>query len=183
MERLIDFLQRAKSNKPLIVSLVVIFLIIVIILIVFRQQIFNPDKVYHDPLSGETIYDPADRTPETYNQTERPNYLGFSALSTRGLTFETVEVFKSQLGEIKDVNGEKITEVSVDIDSIEHTMSSSSHSYTFRIRINRKYDYKTILTVNKLTEEATFTLTDMRTEELFYDSKKHDHEHHSDNLN
>ncbi len=168
MENLKTLFNNIKENKPLFVSLIIIGIICVVTFILFSYfSTTNPDKVYHDPLSGETIYDPANQTPEAVNEPEKPNYLGFTSLVDRGISFDNIQSFKDQLAPIS-VKGEKATEISVDINSINHDIDTENDIYTFRIRINRKYDYQTTLKVKKSDDTFTFSFSGANVDKISF---------------
>jgi len=159
VEKLKILLGNIRENKPLFITLICFGALIVILFSIFVvPSLINPDKVYHDPLSGETIYDPADRTPETYNTVKGPNYLGFSALVDRGVSFEDVETFKDKLMRVT-VSGEKPTEISIDVDSINHQVNPDYDTYIFHIRINRKYDFQSTLKIGKSDDTVTYNFS------------------------
>lgn len=157
MQNLRTIYDNLKQNKPLFFTMILLGAGIVILFgtMIFRAVADNKERVYNDPLSGETVYNPTDRTPETYGQPLQITYLGFTGLIDRGVSFEAVQNFKDQLAPIK-VSGKKVTEISIDVDTIQHSITSDSDTYTFRIRFNRKDDYKTDLKINKSDDSLTF---------------------------
>lgn len=147
MENLQNLLKNIKENKPLFISIITFLILVIASLLLYAvPSIMNPDNVYNDPLSGETIYNPADRTPEVVDSEKEPNFLGFSALVDRGIPFGTVQSLKSRLSNIS-IDKDKATEISIDINSIEHSIADNLSVYEFKIRINRNHDYGMVLEI------------------------------------
>ena len=159
MQYLRILFENIRQNKLLSIFLI-IFIVICIIGVFFSlyQKISDKERAYNDPLSGETVYNPTDRTPETYNQPLQITYLGFSELINRGASFESVQAFKDKIAPIK-IAGKKITEVSIGIDSVQHILDTKDDIYEFNMRFNRKYDFKTSLKIDKNDETLTFNLS------------------------
>ena len=108
MQYLRILFENIRQNKLLSIFLI-IFIVICIIGVFFSlyQKISDKERAYNDPLSGETVYNPTDRTPETYNQPLQITYLGFSELINRGASFESVQAFKDKIAPIK-IDGKKM---------------------------------------------------------------------------
>lgn len=169
MHNLRIFFNNLQQNKPLFITIIVIVVLIILFLfsLLFRT-LTNEDRVYNDPLSKEVIYNPKDRTPESYGQSNQVSYLGFSELIDRGISFDNVQLFKKELEPIK-VKGEKVTEISIDIESVKHLIDTESDIYEFRIRFNRQYDYQTTLKISKNTDSLTFNFSGDTVENITFD--------------
>lgn len=164
----------SRYNNPLFYALGGFILITIIILIAFVINLIttsNQTEVYNDPLSGETVYTPKDRTAEKYQADNQITYLGFAELLDRGFTFSEVQSLKSVIENIPDSTDkvESIREVSIDIDSVNHTSDDLDHQYTFGMRINRKTDFTGVVTIQKSNGFITFAMKD-KEGEVVYDS-------------
>lgn len=157
MDQFKHLIENIRSNKPLLVAVILTGTIIigVLVLAISKSPLFDRDREYNDPLSGETVYNPADRTPESYNQVDQVTYLGFTGLVDRGLSFDTSQEFKNRLSKIT-IGDEKITEVSIDVESIKHGIEKDKDNYQFDIRFNRKHNFTTNMDVLKSDNSFTF---------------------------
>lgn len=152
-------IENLKSNKPLLITIIVIFsLLLIAVLSFLLKPLLNEDREYTDPLSNEVVYNPVDRTPEDYNQANTVTYLGFTKLIDRGVSFDTVQQLKDDLSTVT-VDGEKSTEMSVDVSSIKHFIEEGSHTYDFDLRINRQETFKLRLVTKSVDDSYTFEFT------------------------
>jgi len=170
MENIKTLLTNIKENKLLLISIVALALFSFII-IALATGSFVSDKggKYVDPLSGETVLDPKDRTPETFNQANQVTYLGFTELISRGVSFENMQFFKEELKTIA-ISGESVSEVSVDVESVEHAMDSENDIYAFNIRFNRKNTFKVTLNIKKVSNSLTYKFSGNGVENISFNN-------------
>jgi len=107
-----------------------------------------------DPATNQTILSPDGKSPETYNTNpDTPIFVGFSNLLRFGARQNTVDTTKSFLNDYADQrlknNEERITEISIVVDTIQHTIDNKANTstYTFDIVVNRSEDYSVKLTI------------------------------------
>lgn len=156
--------RNSRFNNPLFIAAALFGLIIIIVLIAFAitisLRIANQDEVYDDPLSGETVYNPKDRTAEKFNAGDQVTYLGFSELLDSGISFSDIQSLKEIIKNIPEVADEvkQVKEVSVDVKSIKHTVTDTEHLYTFGMRFNRETDYKGAISIQKSNQFFNFSL-------------------------
>lgn len=178
MQNYIQSFQNSRYNNPLFLAAAGFGVIIIIVLIAFAIELYNrgqnPEGVYNDPLSGETVYNPKDRTPETFNTENQVTYLGFSELLDYGISFSNIQSLKDVIRNIPEDTDkvETIKEVSIDVKSLKHTVQADGHAYDFGMRINRTTDYEGQITIRNSDGFFIFTMKDKAGETVFdsYDS-------------
>lgn len=147
--------MNAKQQRLLIIVGFVILSLMIIGIMVFifnasqSQTSTEPNQnEFIDPATGETILNPDGKSPETFGTNpDAPIFVGFSNLLQFGARQTVVENTKSFLNDYANEritkNEERITEVSIVVDSIQHTIDNAANtsSYTFDIVINRSENY------------------------------------------
>ncbi len=110
---------------------------------------------FTDPGSGNVILSPDGKAPEKVGvNPEAPIYIGFDKLLDVGLAFDQVTSIKSALSDyaFQVKNQTKITEISLTAGSIKNTPNPNGpDTYLFTIVLNRKDQYKVIITTNDIT--------------------------------
>lgn len=108
-----------------------------------------------DPATDQTILSPEGKSPENYNTNPNtPIFVGFSNLLRFGARQNTVDNTKSFLNDYAnqriEKNEEKITEISIVVATIQHTIDSkaNTNSYTFDIVVNRDQKYNVKVTMS-----------------------------------
>lgn len=125
----------------------------------------QPDQTeWTDSASGDTVQDTQDKTPEKYGvDPNQPVYLGFVELLDRGMLLEEVDNAKVFLTDF--VNKEikegkpKITRLSVETDSVTHTIQSNKESFTMNLVTNKEQRYSFDVTTDANTNIRTLSLT------------------------
>ena len=136
-----------QGNKklPIIIGIVVVILFGFGLYFQFRDKNSaskNTTSEYHDPLSGETVYSPPSKTPETYDSdAAEPTYLGFSRLLDTGTTQTQIESIKQAITNFSQANNLGATEVSIKVDEIAPIQNDTEQGLDFPIRVNRKTDF------------------------------------------
>jgi hypothetical protein len=107
-----------------------------------------------DPATGQTILNPEGKSPENYGTNpDTPIFVGFSNLLQYGARQSTVDNTKSFLNDYANQritnNEERITEISIVVDTIRHTIDNTANtsSYTFDIIVNRDQNYNVKVTM------------------------------------
>lgn len=148
-------MQNEKKTQLYVIIVFGVLSLIIFGVVALFYQINNPNtgqpamNEYTDPGSGNTIVSPEGKTPEKYGvNPDAPIYIGFSKLLDIGISFDQVNSIKSALGDyaftVKD--SAKITEISLTSDSITHTPNPTGpDTYLFRITMNRKDEYRVIV--------------------------------------
>jgi hypothetical protein len=115
---------------------------------------------YHDPGSGDTVIDVEGKTPETYGSNpDAPGFLGITELASRGMSdgdIDAIEAFWNDYANKQITeNKEKITEISLTKDSIQHSVDrdTAESIYTMDFVINRNTGY--VLTVTSEVSTKT----------------------------
>jgi hypothetical protein len=153
--------KKINSTTYIIIGFIVMSIIIIGI-VTLIYNINNNNKTapltaqpgennYTDPGSGETIVSPDGKNPESFGvNPDAPIYVGFSNLLKRGFTDNQVVALKAALLDfaIQTKGKEKITEISLTVDSITHANNSETgeSTYTFTLTMNRKTEYKAVVT-------------------------------------
>ncbi|MFO0920762.1 MAG: hypothetical protein U0451_03765 [Candidatus Saccharimonadales bacterium] len=139
----------------MVISVFVLLTIFIILIIITRTRKDSQNtNEYFDPGSGETISDPLNKTPETFNSDpDQPVFLGFSKLIDYGVTQHQIEGFKNILSMYSKANGSSIREASISVDTIKYDNNSDDpdsliHFATFDMTINRTDKYTAKLTLN-----------------------------------
>lgn len=101
---------------------------------------------YYDSRSGETVSDPAGKTPDRYGVVDgEPIYLGFSKLLDYGVTTSQLEGVKTGFYSYSQVNKLGIDEVSIDVASIKagdyDPTVDTKQTLTFNVQFDRKTKY------------------------------------------
>ena len=130
-------------NKWFIIIVVIIVVVFFIIPIgwylFFNSNSIDSNDQYNDPLSGETVYNPVNRTPEKYDDIlEKPIILGLPGLLDSGISYVSVQEIESAfLFYMQNSNEGK--EISIDVKSItmEVNKDDSNSKYKFLIRPDR----------------------------------------------
>lgn len=165
--------MNAKQQRLLIIlGFVILSLMIIGIMVLIFNASQSPSSTepnqneFVDPATGETILSPDGKSPETYGTNpDTPIFVGFSNLLQFGVRQTVVENTKSFLNDYANErvtrNEERITEVSIVVDSIQHTIDNSANtsSYTFDIVINRSENYS----VKLITQGVRSMTTDLIT--------------------
>lgn len=143
-------MQFQNKRKLVVVGSIVIFVIVVFAvtsLVSNRKSANNisASGVYYDPLSHQTVSNPAGKAPDTFGTAnDMPVYLGFSNLLSSGLTLNQLNYVKTGFYNYsKSVGG--IKEISVDISTIklshDNTDPNANFVLEFKIRTDRKNDF------------------------------------------
>ena len=131
---------------------------------------------YYDPGSGETVSDPAGRTPENFaGNAEGPVYLGFSKLLDIGLTTYQLDAVKYTFEQYGRTSNQKIEEVSLTVNSLATERHNEEDPIPkdkvfFDVTINRKQTFKARVDYFDLTSVQLY-LSDPKTGKVIYDSK------------
>ena len=163
-------MEQNRLRIIIITSFVLLSLAIVGIIALFTnsssQQTNNPNQTERiDPGSGEEVVNTEGKTPEKYGvNPNEPSFLGLVGLVDRGMTLSDVDDVKAFWNDYANqqlVEGkEKINEISITVDSIEHVIDSAAHTETFRmpLTINRERQYTFSAVSNSDTAKKTYTL-------------------------
>jgi hypothetical protein len=112
---------------------------------------------YNDPSSGETVVkDP--NSAQGDQSADAIVYPGFSKLIDRGLTPIQVQSVQVTLAEYSFENKKDFTEVSLVTDSVRHILpaeTSTTHSLTFDIKVNRETTYYVTVEYQNTTDVVT----------------------------
>ena len=162
------------KNKKILISLIVVFVVFVILPITLffllnRQRGDISGEPFNDPLSGETVYSPSDRTPETYGQfVNKPVILGLPLLLDRGVASDDIDNLTTALTTYFQKTGDG-KEISIDQSSINHTTDASSQDvYSFMIRLDRD-PKKDLLATTTLSDD--FRLVLKKNNDTVFDSQ------------
>lgn len=140
--------------KYLYIGLAVMGFILLFAFFAFRnnnQTPNTPGTEYYDEGSGETVSDPEGKSPEKFGTAQTGIvYLGFSRLSDHGITANQQDALKTAFTLYSRERPEKITEVSIFVNTIKRTpydreSPDPTRSLTFDVKINRKDVYNATL--------------------------------------
>lgn len=170
-----------KDNGRLyaVIAIVSIALIAPFIYLAIKQ--FGPKTTpdsneYYDQGSGETVSDPAGRTPENFaGNAEGPIYLGFSKLLDKGLTKYQLDAVKYAFEQYGKASNQKIEEVSLTVSSLTTERHNENDPIPkdkvfFDVTINRKQTFKTRVDYFDITSVQLY-LSDTKTGAVVFDSK------------
>jgi hypothetical protein len=149
-----------KPTTYIIIGFVIISIIIIAIIAIFYKV--NSDSgsgatdtnSYTDPKSGETIVNPAGKSPEiTATNPDAPVYLGFSNLLEVGFADEQVQATKDVLLDFTTSKNLKKAEISLDKQSLKQSIDSSTGvaTYTFKFTIDRKQNYMATILISDIS--------------------------------
>jgi hypothetical protein len=129
---------------------------------------------YYDPGSGETVTDPANKSPDLYGADSADIYLGFSKLLDQGLTSDQLTAVKDQLKLFSDTKKLNATEFSLDASTLkQESPNIDANDPTTRIRftlkVNRKTTYPVVLEYRSIN--TIRVIVQQNNGSLFYDSK------------
>lgn len=169
--------RQAKFITIIIGALIVVFIIISIIFVIMKKN-DNSHKVtdqstvgaYTDPGSGETIYNPPNKTPESYKGSTAA-YLGFSKLLDIGLTDVQLDALKSYFAIYSAQQKKPFTEISLDVSSLTQNIDQNSGmvTVTFNVIFNRTATEKAVVTYDGITN-VTLELHSQTDNSLIYSS-------------
>lgn len=142
--------EKKKVQLAIIGAFVVLALIIVGIIALFFKVNGGTEGQYAateevDPTSGETVIRTDGKTPEAYGQNPNtPLMLGLVGFLDRGISMEELQRIKAAFTDYANQritkNQEKIEQISVDGDSITHTIEAKTGNglFTANVVINNK---------------------------------------------
>jgi len=171
-----------KSKKQIYI-IVALLAVLVMLLLIFagsrknnQTGNVNSTEEYYDKNSGETVSNPANRTPEKYGVIdEKPLYLGISKLLDKGVTFDQVEATKEALNRFSKSDNKNIKEFSLDIQSIDQIIPKATDppdtkaTMYFNLTTDRTQTYKAKLEYFELTAIHLYVY-DSRSNKLIYES-------------
>lgn len=133
----------------------------------YKRKSTEGSGEYFDTISGETVSDPAGKSPELFAGDTQPVYLGFVKLLDAGITKFQLDAIKYGFTKFSEGREEKIKEVSVDIKTIKRQAinldSNEPSRVSFDVVINRKERF-----------QATIEYTSIRSANLIlnFDAKE-----------
>ncbi len=167
------------NNRQKITIAIIVFVILsiaTIIIAVIQQnskQQANQDtsKTYTDPGSGETVIE-NDNGPTTASgeAPTTPIFLGFSQLTSRGLSVDQVELIKASLSAYSSKQTDQFKEVSLTISTINRLQPADDNApdaLEFSIKTNRTNDYFVHVEYTSISSITTKLFTSDKTTLLF----------------
>lgn len=134
--------------KTKIIILIAIALILFLFLTLAPKdsEIINvEDNEYYDPGSGETVFNPSDRDPESVGSlTKDIVHLGTSSLLDVGMSMDQIDLYKQAVTNYSESKNSYVDEVSINISTIETDSSHEKGYYNtinFELTINRQDVY------------------------------------------
>jgi hypothetical protein len=153
-------MNKKQQRLLIILGFIILSLMIVgIMVLIFNASQQNTStepnqNEFVDPATGQTILNPDGKSPENYGTNpDTPVFVGFSNLLRFGARQGTVDNTKSFLNDYANQrianDEERITEISIVVASIQHTIDSSANTstYTFEIIVNRGQNYNVRVTM------------------------------------
>lgn len=138
-------------KKQILVILSIVVFAFLIFLTFRTQNNKKQGEEYYDEGSGETIYNPKDRAPESYGaQSDRPIYLGFSKLLDYGISKFQLDSTKEAFYMYSKTNNNNLKEVSIFIDTIKISSRNREspdlkQTASFEVKFNRVTTVKATL--------------------------------------
>jgi hypothetical protein len=138
------------SKRRLLILLGLFILLLIISASLFGHKSKNNNEsagLYQDPLSHQTVSNPAGKGPDIYGTTpEAPIYLGAEALLDHGLAFDQLTNLKAAFYAYSKSQPKLVTEISIDVDHInahhDPHVPNSPFLLQFNVRFDRKNTYK-----------------------------------------
>lgn len=176
---LTDEEKAAARKRQLLIGGGALFVIIIVLLSIMSagrdQTALKETELRYDSNSGDTVSDPAGKTPDTYGTlADAPIFLGFERLVGEGVTIDQLNSLKYafyQYGKTAKLN---LKEVSVSVDTVSPVPHDRFSSSTVdKINFNAILDQKTKVKVTLEYwefESIRLLLHDSTAKKLLYDS-------------